>query len=271
VWHEWLLAAFLAWERSKQDEFFERWEVLSVEEEFEIPISPNIVLYTRADAVVKDRGDGSNWVLNWKTTSDIKDWNRKWFFDPQGWTEGIAAEAKLGISVAGSIYLGVWKGPFYNGKTTSRLVHGYKHHGRTGVTYGTESAQGSSRFEAWTEKFPFGDGTAAWISWLDKSFLAKHFVESAPQLRQDERVGQWLKQIVKQEDLYDYVLSEGDEENFNTTFPQKWGEHCGRCPFKDLCLERSTPAGLVEAGFLKPRKRSPRDEAAAKAAEGGVE
>lgn len=269
IWHNWLLAAFLAWERAKRDEFFERFEVLSIEDEFEIPISPNVVLYTRADAVVRDRSDGSAWVLNWKTAADLKDWNRKWFFDPQGWTEAIAAEAKLGILISGSLYLGVWKGPFYQGNTTSRLIYGYKHYGKSEVTYGTESGTraGTARFEAWREEFPFGSGLAAWISWLPMDFLRKHFCESAPQLRQDKLVEDWLKQIIKQEDNYDYVLESG--EGINETFPQKFSDFtCGRCPFKDICLGRAEPTALIEEGFLKPRSRSPRDEAAGRAAEG---
>jgi hypothetical protein len=267
VEREWLLAAFLAWERGKQEEFFERWEVLSIEDEFEIPISPNVVLYTRADAVVRDRADGSCWVLNWKTASDVKDWNKKWFFDPQGWTEAIAAESKLGVEVKGCIYLGVWKGPIYQGKTTSRLLYGYKHQGRGGTTYGTENGGGGSRFEAWKEEFPFGTGTAAWISWLPKDFLSKHFVESAPQMRQDSLVERWLRQVVRYENDADHVLT-GSPEEKEEFFWQNWSEQtCGRCAFKDLCLLRSTPEEILKEGLLKPRRRSPRDEAEAKAGE----
>jgi hypothetical protein len=260
-WHNWLLAAFLAWERAKREDFFTQWEVLSVEEEFEIPISPNVVLYTRADAVVRSRSDGSCWVLNWKTASDVKDWTKKWFFDPQGWTEALAAESRLGVEISGCIYLGVWKGPMYNGKSTSRLMGGYKHHSKTGVTYGTENGGGGVKFDAARESFPFGEGIAAWVSWLPLDFLAKHFVESAPQLRQDALVEKWLKQLVKQEDAIDYVLDSGSPEDVETFFWQNWSDDCGRCSFKDLCLLRSTPEELLKDGFLRPRRRSPRDEA----------
>ena len=264
---QWLLAAFLAWERAKADEFFEKWEVLSIEDEFEIPISPNVMLYTRADSVVRDRADGSCWVLNWKTASEVKDWNKKWFFDPQGWTEALAAEAKLGEEVKGCIYLGIWKGPIYQGKTSSRLIYGYKHQGRAGTTYGTENGGGGVRFEAWKEEFPFGQGTAAWISWLPRDFLAKHFVESAPQMRQDLLVEKWLRQVVRYEADVDHMLS-GSEEDKETFFWQNWSEiTCGRCAFKDLCMLRSTPEEMIKAGLLRPRKKSPRDEAEAKAGE----
>lgn len=261
----WLLASFLAWERAKRDEFFERFEVLEVEKEFEIPISPNVALYTRADAVVRERGDGSNWVLNWKTASDVKDWNKRWFFDPQGWTEALAAEAELGIRVEGCIYLGIWKGPIWNGRTTSRLVYGYKHQGKNGLTYGTETNSGGTKFEAWKEKFPFGDGLAAWISWLPKDFLSKHFVESAPQMRQDALVEEWLRQTVRWENDIDHALTWPGEER-DTFFFQSWSDkNCGRCPFKTLCLKQATPEEMIKDGFLRPRRKSPRDEAAMRA------
>lgn len=265
-WNQWLLGAYLAWERAKQEDFLQQWEILSIEEEYEIPISPNVVLYTRADAVARDRSDGTLWVLNWKTASDIKDWNRKWFFDPQGWTEALAAEAKFNEEVKGCIYLGVWKGPIYQGKTTSRLIGGYRHTSRTGTTYGTENGGGGVKFDAWRESFPFGEGLAAWISWLPKDFLAKHFCESAPQMRQDALVESWLKQLVKQEDAIDYVLAEGTEEEKEIFFWQNWSDECSRCHFKDLCLRRSDPEELIKDGFLRPRHRSPRDEAEAAAA-----
>jgi hypothetical protein len=257
----------MAWERAKAEEFHERFEVVTVEEEFEIPISPNVVLYTRADAVLRERADGSHWVLNWKTASDVKDWNRKWFFDPQGWTESLAAEARLGIPVAGTIYLGIWKGPIYQGKTTSRLVYGYKHSTKAGITYGTENGGGGTRFEAWKETFPFGDGLAAWIQWQPKDFLRKYFVESSPQLRQDQLVQDWLQQVVRRENDIDYAMGFPHDERVNF-FEQNWGDvNCGRCAFKPLCLQQASPESLLESGLVRARRSSPRDEAEGRVAE----
>lgn len=258
----WLLAACLAWERVEEEEFHEKYEVLSVEEEIEVPITPNVVLYTRADAVLRDRGDGSNWVLNWKTASEVKDWNRKWFFEPQAWTESLAVESKLGVPVAGCIFYGIWKGPFYQGKTTSRLLYGYRYQSRSGpVTYATENNGGGTRFYAPEEKFPFGEGLAAWISWLPKDLLKKHFVESAPQIRQDALVERWLRQLARNEHDIDHLLSTGEPEDLEEFFWQNWSEDCGRCSFKDLCMLRATPDSMIAEGLLKPRHRSPRDEA----------
>lgn len=261
-WQSWLYAAVLAWDRVAADEFHESWEILSIEDEFEIPVSPNVMFYTRADAVVRDRGDGSVWVLNWKTTSDIKDFTKKWFFDPQGWSEAIAAESRLGIEVSGCIYLGVYKGPHYKGDTTSRLIYGYRNNSRAGVTYSTSTNGSAIKFNAWEERFPFGEGLPAWISFLDKDFLKGHFVQSAPQIRQDSLVEDWLRQVVRYENDIDAAMH-WPEEDRNSFFYQNWSDHnCGRCAFRDLCLKRATPEGMLEEGLLRPRSKSPRDEAA---------
>jgi hypothetical protein len=259
----WLYAATLAWERAAAEDFFQRYNVLSIEEELLTPITSNVTLYTRADAILQDRADGTLWVLNWKTASDVKNWNRKWFFDIQSWTESLAAEAKLQQPVAGCIYYGVWKGPIYNGRINSRLITGYKYVDRTGaITYGTENNGGGKPFSVANEHFPFGDGIPAWINWLPKDFLRKYFVESAPQIRQDDLVEEWLRQVVGKESDIDHILQEGTEEDKQSYFWQNWGETtCSRCAFQSLCLKKSTPESLIAEGMLKPRSRSPRDEA----------
>lgn len=259
----WLLAICLAWERGAAEDFFNRYDVVSIEEELETALTTNVVLYSRADAILRDRADGTLWVLNWKTAGDVKNWNRKWFYDIQGWTESLAAEAKLGEPVVGCIYMGVWKGPMWNGSISSRLLYGYKYRTRDGsYTYATENSGSGERFSVAAEHFPFGDGIAAWVSWLDKDYLKRFFVESAPQIRQDEVVNEWLKQVITHESDIDHILAEGTEEEIKAFFWQNWGEStCGRCAFNALCTLKATPEELVKDGLLVPRKRSPRDEA----------
>lgn len=268
----WLLAASLAWERAVAEDFNSKYEVVSIEEELTTPLTANVILYTRADAILRDRLDGTLWVLNWKTAGDVKNWNRKWFYDIQAWTESLAAEAKLGEPVRGCIFYGVWKGPIYQGSTSSRLVYGYRHTGASGaVSYGTETSGGSVRFPVWQEKFPFGDGVAAWINFLPPEFLRRHFVESAPQIRQDKLVEDWLRQVVGFESDVDHVLSAGSAQDKLDFFWQNWGEDtCGRCPFSPLCTLKSEPEALIAEGFLRPRHKSPRDEAEAAATPGVV-
>lgn len=256
-----LLALSLAFERAVAEEFFSKYEVVNIEEELLTPLTPNVQLYTRADAILRDRLSGDLWVLNWKTASDVKNWNRKWFYDIQSWTESLAAEAKLGEPVRGCIFYGVWKGPIYQGSTSSRLVYGYRYTAPNGtVSYATENNGGGSRFPVWQETFPFGEGIPAWIEFLPKEFLKKHFVESAPQIRQDHLVEAWLRQVVGYESDVDHVLGAGSPQDKLDFFWQNWGEDtCGRCPYSPICLGKADPESLMEEGMLRPRKASPRD------------
>jgi hypothetical protein len=265
----WLLGITLAWERAAAEDFFSRYEVLNIEEELLTPLTPNVVLYTRADAILRDRSDGALWVLNWKTAGDIKNWNRKWFYDIQAWTESLAAEAKIGEAVRGCIYYGVHKGPMYNGQINSRLIKGYRFTSPNGeVSYATENNGKGQAFSVANEKFPFGTGIAAWVEWLPKDYLKKFFVESAPQIRQDELVEAWLRQVVGYESDVDHILAEGTAQEKLDFFWQNWGETtCPRCPYNPICTLKASPEDLLEQGFLVPRKSSPRDEVERKANE----
>ena len=265
-WQEWLLAATLAFERSALPTFQEKYEVVSIEEELLTPLTSNVQLYTRADAILRERLSGDLWVLNWKTAREVKDWNKKWFYDIQAWTESLAAEAKLGEPVRGCIFYGIWKGPIYQGTTTSRLIYGYRYsHPGGSTSYGTENSGSGKRFRVAEETFPFGEGLAAWINWLPEDFLRKHFVESAPQIRQDELVEGWLRQVVGLESDIDHVLAEGSPQDKLDFFWQNWGEDtCSRCAYAPLCTLKAGPEELIAEGLLRPRKASPRDELEAK-------
>jgi hypothetical protein len=253
IWKNWLLAACLAWEQACAEEFFGRYDVLGIEEELDVYLAPNVVLKARVDAILQDRSDGSFWVWNWKTTGDVRNWTEKWHFDIQSWTEAIAWEGKVG-DVAGCIYGGVWKGPMWKGSTTSRLVYAYKRSKEDGtVTYSRERVSGYDRVPVWEESFPFGDGIPAWISWLPKDFLRSHFPISAPHMRDDITVNEWVKAIVRREDDIAHVVKEANELDKRAFFVQNFGNQCSGCPYVDLCMHRTEPESLIEEGYLTPR------------------
>jgi hypothetical protein len=254
VWKNWLLAACLAWERGCAEEFFGRYDVLGTEEEMDVHLSSNVVLRARADAVLQDRSDGSFWVWNWKTTSDVRNWTERWHFDIQAWTEALAFEGVLGQEVAGCIFGGVWKGPMWKGTTTSRLIYAYKRSKEDEEpTYARERLSGYERVPVWEESFPFGDGIAAWISWLPKDFLRSHFPNSAPHMRDDITVEEWVKSIVRREDDVAHITEEANELDKRAYFVQHFGSQCSGCPYVDLCMHRTDPETLIEEGYLRPR------------------
>jgi hypothetical protein len=164
--------------------------------------------------------------------------------------------------VAGTVYYGIYKGPIWNGQMTSRLVYGYKDTSLNGnVTYTPEFKSGLKRFEVWNESFPFGDGVAAWVNWLPKDFVGKHFAPAPPVIRDDRLVEKYLRQVIRKEADIDHILSTGDPDDIEDFFEQRWGDQCERCPFLDLCSLRALPQDLIDSGRLQPRHKGPRDEA----------
>lgn len=86
------------------------YEILSIElEEEPLPLNHEVRLMTRFDAVLRRNSDGLAFVLNWKTTSDIKRF--AYFAEPglQALLEPIALGIKLGEPV-GLILIGLSKG-----------------------------------------------------------------------------------------------------------------------------------------------------------------
>lgn len=195
-----------------------------------------------------------NSIVTHNTASDIKDWNKKWFFDIQAWTEALAMEGHMGVPVAGCIFEGIYKGPIWNGNMTSRLVYGYKKLAADGEPwYSTDRESGYQRFNVWEESFPFGEGISAWVNWLPRDFLRGHFVLSAPQMRNDKIVEAWLRQLVRKEADIDHLLSTGEQEDIDAFFEQNFGDHCARCPYVDICMMRAEPEALIDANKLRPR------------------
>jgi hypothetical protein len=138
---------------------------------------------------------------------------------------------------------------------TSRLVYGYKKSSQDGsASYSTDREAGSQRFNVWEESFPFGDGIAAWVSWLPYDFVRGHFALSVPQMRNDQIVTNWLRQLVRVETDIDHILSTGSREDAESYFIQNFGDRCAKCPYVDLCMQRATPEALIEEGRLIPRR-----------------
>jgi hypothetical protein len=257
-WQNWILGAALAWERTEAEEFFETYDIISIEEEVYVPIARDVALYGRADAVLRDRNTGALYVWNWKTAADIKDWNKRFFFDIQSWTEAIAVSTQVGEQVDGVIYGGVWKGPMYKGFSTSRLVGGYKGASTGGQTvYSATRSKGlTTKFNAWEEVFPFGEGLAAWVSWLPADLVRGHFAVSAPQTGDDTQIDQWVRGIARRESDIAHVTAEASPEEVREFFTQNIDERCERCPYLDLCANRASVSGLIEGGQMKKRDAS---------------
>jgi CRISPR/Cas system-associated exonuclease Cas4 (RecB family) len=233
------------WARARLEAFLRDYEVLEVEKEHVVPLSPNLDLYARADAVVRERSTGLLFVINFKTSDNKKDWTLKWQHDVQAWTEALAMEHILKEPVAGCIFEGLYKGGRYGGAWTSPLVRAF------------QSPDGDWSWErkaGWTarsvESFP--GGLSAWIDFLPLDVLEDQFMTSAPVIKQNDITEDWLRQRIRYfTDAQRMLEPDVEEKDRLLFFEQKFGWKCRSCPFEKVCFEKLPIEDLVESGLLK--------------------
>lgn len=222
--------------------FLEDYRVVSVEEEVRAPLSGDVVLMARADAVLEDR-DNFLWVLNHKTCTS---WDSSdWMYDVQMWTEAMAIEQKYGRPVVGCIITGFLKGGRYAGLLSSPLIYSWDKEKdgevRTSDTYVAGWKKRLLAEEEAEEKLP-------------RLELEKFFPISPPVTRNDAVVDAWVSQVVRRESENYHILRDGSEDDRLMHFWQrvsKW--NCPRCPYVDVCFGRSTVLDLMAAGKLARR------------------
>lgn len=240
-------ALCLGWWRSRYDQFARQYEVVSVEREIEVPLSSNIILQARCDAVVRERSTGMLWVFNWKTATDTRDWTEQWKYDVQSMTEALAAQELHGEYVQGCIFEGFEKGTKYKGVSTSPLVTGYTD-GSTWEAGGKNRTKGWKKVSVWKE---FPGGIPQWLTFLGEEEVSQSYIRSFPVLKNDQIVKDFLKQLVREETDNEMMLdSEITEEDRLLHFRQKRGKQCKWCPFVDACW-LSVPIGEMA---LEPRR-----------------
>lgn len=225
-------ALTLGWWRSRAEEFLRQYEVVSVEEELEVPLSSNIVLQARCDCIARDRASGMLWVFNWKTTSNPQDWTDQWRFDIQSMTEALAAQERYGEYVQGCIFEGFIKGGKYKGVSSSPLVTGYTD-GKVWAAGGKNRTKEWKKLSVWKE---FQGGIPNWLSFLGSLEVSESYIRSYPILKNDQVVKEFLKQLVKEETDNEMMLDEEvSEDDRLLHFRQKRSKQCKWCPFTDSC------------------------------------
>jgi hypothetical protein len=242
-------ALLKGWSRAKLPAFLEQYEIVSVEKEEVVPLTPTLALYARADAVVRDRNDGFLYVINWKSTSSKKDWTQQWTNEVQAWTEALAIESALGEPVVGCIFEGFYKGGKYDDSSTSPLIRAFWNpetnewsHERRGKPWIARSAS----------QFP--GGIAAWVDFLPLDVVEDQFVRSAPIIKDDAVVRAWLAQRIRfftdAQRFLQPDVSEADRLEF---FMQNFGWNCRGCPYTRACQQQISIEDLVAVGELKVR------------------
>jgi hypothetical protein len=250
------------WDRVRRAAFLDQYEIVSVEQEVKATLAPNIVLNARADAVVRDKETQQVFVLNWKTSGNISDWNRQWDDEVQAWTEALAVEDSLGVPVAGVIFEGLYKGTYREGKNHSPLIYGWKlPMGGGKAIYSAKYRRFTKeepwvKFPLWREDPPGGAGLAGWVAWLPVDVVEEQFVRSTPILKNNRVVENWVRQVVRRETDIERMLepdvTEEDREDFFTQHFSKI--NCQSCPFKRVCKLQTSIPEMVQNGELVRRK-----------------
>lgn len=257
-----LIEALLrGWYRIRWPLFNATYEVVDVEKERRTLLAPNVMLLSRDDGLLRDRESGQLLIVNWKTTSSVKDWDKKWHYDVQAWTEALAAEQEMGEPVGGVIFEGFYKGVRKDNRQCSDLLYGYKLEKKGLETKYSVDYKKPSEGSPWKrfyvpEESSFGDNPLAyWVGWLPWDDVAKYFVTSDPVMKEDLVTQEWINQVVRLETEVENML-QGDvtEEERLTYFIQNFSHfNCGWCPFERVCLGGVPFSQMVEEGKLVKR------------------
>ena len=284
-------ALVLAWCRIRLPKWLDEYEVVEVEVEDRVPLSDDVTLAVRADAVVRRKADLRMFVVNFKTVGQADDrWLRQWEVDMQLMTELLAAERRHGHEFGGVIIEGLIKGPrvgvdqwlkevrgedkktnLHHYADRSRLLYGYKIQADPPLVPSTQyqwegtTKKGWYKFATWREQFagqPAGMSPLEyWIDWLPEEVVEQSFITVPPIMRDPERIESKVTQIVSMErtisdSVVDVEGAFGDHtDKLDRYFPQN--EHSctypGTCPCMDLCFTGNVSSDPGGSGLYQPR------------------
>lgn len=232
-------ALVLAWCRVRLPKWLDEYEVIEVEVEDRVPLAEDVVLASRADAIVRRKADHRLFVVNFKTVAQADErWLRSWEVDMQMMTELLAAERRHGHEFGGVIIEGLVKGRRMPEKSadgsviayrdTTPLLYGYKCDADPPLTplqYQSEYTRrkGWRRFSTWNEPFQQNLGIVTsrmtagdykvgqefdlrsmspldyWINWLPEEVVESCFTIVPPIMRDEQRIESCVRQIVHME------------------------------------------------------------------------
>jgi hypothetical protein len=269
--HALLEAMILGWVRVCAQNFFDEYEIVSVEREATPQhLSPSVALQFRADVVVRSKVTGLLQVINWKTTSSWGDWTSKWGAEIQSFSEAWALEREAGEPVEGTVMVGFSKGGLRQtggqAHFGSPLIWGYKRVLNGVTVYHADSKAPGSATPKWEKFFvadedfgEIGQGVAAWVSWLPLHVLAANFMSSQVLHGHPKAIADFIDCAGYQAQTDHHILTEGSERDKLVHFYPVAGEWtCGtlekpKCTFYRVCHTDAEIEDLIEDGTLVPR------------------
>lgn len=269
--------------------FWQReYDLVECEQEDRVPLSDDVTLAVRADAIVRRKADGRMFVVNFKTVGSADErWMRQWEVDMQLMTELLAAERRHGGEFGGVIIEGIVKGPRVkvdanlsevrdSGKevagviTRNKLLYGYKREADPPLKpleYSCESqrAKGWHKVATWRETFPQAGSMSPleyWVNWLPLEVVEEQFISVPPIARDAQRIAACTRQIVAIENWVGAAAKSMaanpsfNAEQLDSYFPQNTHAcvYPGKCQMFDACWTGNVQADMAGSGLYVPRK-----------------
>lgn len=244
-------ALYLAWVRTRMEEFFREYEVVAVEQATTVPIK-DMEIYVRDDVLVRSRFSELLFSVDWKTPSSDRNWSTKWRREPQGFLQTWASRQRY-PEVVGAIFEGLVKGVKREGLYTSPLVRCWRGVDKEGEPFfSVEKEKGLVQCNPAELEWPTGPGLAGWIAWLPFELVRGSIVTSPPVVLPPD----WETWLLESEKaiLRDYE---------DGLWPRHYSdETCRWCPFDPVCAGDKSLGQMREEGLLVERPLSPREEKA---------
>lgn len=279
----WLVYGLVyTWGRLLLPEFLNEYEVLGVETELALDITPIIKLQGRPDAILRHKLTKDYYVLNFKSSGYINSdsWARRFETDQQLSSELLLVEKQVGAKCAGVIIEGMYTGSKRESKDeagnsysyrSSPLLYGWYRSPNPPVsTEAYEWKYERARGKQWQRIKTWGTeaGVKNWVEyWLqvEPQMLRDQFKRLPPIKRDVDVVEDWLMQSVEQVSememdrgilANDYMKNPVTYRQYlNVLFPQHTQE-CDRytrgCEFKQVCWANKGVEPLT-LGMFKPR------------------
>lgn len=263
----------------------EQYEIVEIEEEYDLPLSDRVTFMSRADGLLRKRTDGRLYLLSFKTAKRYeKRLSSDGFADVQGLSEAAAIEPLIGEEIAGVQMEYLIKGarmasPEGTVIQQNLLVHPWLNEGAIGSSvrdpanwawsYRWKDAVGGHALgKAWKRVNVWEYMSIAdWVSLLQSndvqancgSALDTVLISPVPYFRRTEELKDWRDQTrAVGERLANYRDNVGglpNREKLNEFYPQNrracnWPS---KCPMQDICFG---PCGETpeETGLYKFRE-----------------
>lgn len=248
------------WQKVRLPYIRQNYEVVAVEEEIETQISsssPDIVLMSRLDGILRSKLTGELGWLEHKTTSikpNNKDFIQSWHSDMQGCSHNFVVEKTWGWPCGFGLYEFFYKGYRKSGNYYSPLIRGCYNEVSGAVDFRQQRGSTWKPAYIWEpeladSRVPNGWTPAQW--WVNSVLDMDVMIDQLGSLevhRTPDQVDEWLQQTLSQEQRIATVLENLPQDDWleAPTFAQQKGRHCAYGPYRKPCPMHDICFGLVD-------------------------